>query len=40
MRYLSLEQVASLHALLIAQSGGSSGVRDHGALKSAVAHAR
>ena len=37
MRYLSLEEVVSLHSLLIAQSGGSSGLRDRGALESAVA---
>jgi len=37
MRYLSLQEVISLHSLLIAQSGGSSGLRDHGALESAVA---
>ena len=37
MRYLSLQEVISLHSLLIAQSGGSSGLRDQGALESAVA---
>jgi death-on-curing protein len=37
MRYLSLEEVLSLHSLLIAQSGGSDGLRDRGALESAVA---
>jgi death on curing protein len=37
MRYLSLREVISLHSLLIAQSGGSSGLRDRGALESAVA---
>ena len=37
MRYLSLQEVISLHSLLISQSGGSSGLRDHGALESAVA---
>jgi death-on-curing protein len=37
MRYLSLQEVISLHSLLIAQSGGSSGLRDRGALESAVA---
>lgn len=37
MRYLSLQEVISLHSLLIAQSGGSSGLRDLGALESAVA---
>ena len=37
MRYLSLQEIISLHTLLIAQSGGSSGLRDRGALESAVA---
>src|SRR6185295_13208644 len=37
MRYLSLQEVMSLHSLLIAQSGGSYGLRDRGALESAVA---
>jgi death on curing protein len=37
MRYLSLQEVITLHSLLIAQSGGSSGLRDRGALESAVA---
>ena len=37
MRYLSFEEVVSLHSLLIAQSGGSPGIRDRGALESAVA---
>jgi death on curing protein len=37
MRYLSLQEVISLHSLLIAQSGGRSGLRDRGALESAVA---
>ena len=37
MRYLSLQEVISLHSNLIAQSGGSSGLRDRGALESAVA---
>src|ERR1043165_2116997 len=37
MRYLSLQEVITLHSLLIAQSGGSDGLRDRGALESAVA---
>lgn len=37
MRYLTLEQVIDLHSLVIAQSGGASGVRDLNALESAVA---
>ena len=40
MRYLSLQELISLHYLLIAQSGGSSGLRDRGALVSAVAQPR
>jgi death on curing protein len=37
MRYLTLEEIVSLHAKLVAQSGGSPGLRDRGALESAVA---
>jgi death-on-curing protein len=37
MRYLSVEEVLLLHSLLISQSGGSTGLRDRGALESAVA---
>ena len=37
MRYLSLQEILSLHTLLIAQSGGSADLRDRGALESAVA---
>ena len=37
MRYLSLEEIIALHARVIAQSGGSLGLRDRGALESAVA---
>ena len=37
MRYLSLVEIISLHAKVIAQSGGILGVRDRGALESAVA---
>jgi death on curing protein len=37
MRYVSLQEIISLHSLLIAQSGGSSGLRDRGTLESAVA---
>jgi death-on-curing protein len=37
MRYLSIEQVIELHRLIIRQSGGSGGLRDQGALESAVA---
>ena len=37
MRYLSLAEVLQLHLLVIEQSGGAGGVRDLGALESAVA---
>jgi death-on-curing protein len=37
IRYLSLLEVLSLHRQIINQSGGASGVRDLGALESAVA---
>ncbi len=37
MRYLLVEEIISLHAKVIAQSGGGLGLRDRGALKSAVA---
>ncbi len=37
MRYLSLEEVVSLHAKVLAQSGGGAGLRDRGALESALA---
>ena len=35
--YLSVEQVLALHRVLVGQFGGASGVRDRGALESAVA---
>jgi death-on-curing protein len=37
MRYLTLNEVMELHELVIAQSGGGSGVHDQSALDSAVA---
>ncbi len=37
MRFLSIAEVLALHERLIASSGGSMGVRDLGALESAVA---
>jgi len=37
MNYLTVEQVLFLHARLIAETGGSHGVRDVGLLESAVA---
>ena len=40
IRYLSLLEVLSLHCQIINQSGGASGVRDLGALESAVNTAR
>lgn len=40
MRFLSLAEVLELHRRVVAQSGGSGGVRDLGALESAVAQAR
>jgi death-on-curing protein len=36
-RYLSQNEVLKLHAFLIQTSGGSTGIRDRGALKSAIA---
>lgn len=36
MRYVSLQEVISLHSLLVAQSGGSAGLRDRHAFESAV----
>lgn len=40
IRYLTLGEVVSLHRRLIEQSGGSHGLRDLGALESAVAQPR
>jgi death on curing protein len=37
MRYLTLEEIIELHRILIERSGGSHGLRDQGALESAVA---
>jgi death-on-curing protein len=37
MRYLTVEEVLKLHERVIEQRGGSTGVRDRGALESAVA---
>jgi death on curing protein len=36
MQYLTIEEVIELHRLLVEQSGGSHGLRDFGALDSAV----
>jgi death-on-curing protein len=40
MRYLTLEEVLELHRMALGQSGGAPGVRDLGALESAVAQPR
>jgi death on curing protein len=37
MRYLSLPEVLEIHRQLLAQSGGASGIRDLGAIDSALA---
>lgn len=37
MRYLSKDEVLELHQILLEQSGGSEGIRDEGALISALA---
>ena len=37
IRYLTLEEVLELHRLALAQAGGLAGVRDLGALDSALA---
>ncbi|MFG0335759.1 MAG: type II toxin-antitoxin system death-on-curing family toxin [Maioricimonas sp. JB049] len=37
MRYLSLGEVLVIHRLVLAQSGGASGLRDFSALESAIA---
>lgn len=36
-RYLTLDEVMSLHRQILKQSGGTAGVRDLGSLKSAIA---
>lgn len=40
MRHLTTDEVLELHRLVIAQSGGGSGVRDPGVLDSALAQPR
>jgi death-on-curing protein len=37
MHYLSVEEIVTLHAKIVAQSGGILGLRDRGALESVVA---
>ncbi|WP_013323948.1 Fic family protein [Gloeothece verrucosa] len=39
-RYLTQPEVLQLHELLIQQWGGMTGLRDHGALESALAQPR
>jgi death-on-curing protein len=39
-RYLTLDEVLELHRLVVAQSGGSTGIRDRGGLDSAAAQPR
>lgn len=36
MRYLTLEELVKAHGVLIEKYGGSSGIRDHGLLESAI----
>jgi death on curing protein len=40
IRYLTLAEVIDLHSMMLQQSGGSSGIRDLGALESAIAQPR
>jgi len=40
MRYLSLGEIIELHQALIDQTGGAAGIRDLGALESALAQPR
>jgi death on curing protein len=40
MRYLTLGEVVELHRLLVAATGGAHGIRDLGALESAIAQPR
>ncbi len=40
MRYLALDEILELYRRIIEQTGGSSGIRDAGALESAVAQPR
>lgn len=37
IRYLTVREVLRLHSLVLEQSGGSTGIRDRGAIESAVA---
>jgi death-on-curing protein len=40
MRYLTLNEVLELHYHILEQSGGAAGIRDEGALESAIAQPR
>jgi death on curing protein len=40
IRYLTLAEVIELHSQILEQSSGSSGIRDMGALESAIAQPR
>ena len=40
MRYLTLGEVVALHRAILESSGGASGIRDLGALESALAQPR
>jgi len=40
VRYLTLAEVLALHRLVVEETGGSTGIRDLGALQSAVAQPR
>lgn len=40
MRYVTFEEVIELHRLVLAASGGAEGIRDLGAIDSAVAQPR
>ena len=37
MRYLTVAELIAIHEMVIAQTGGSPGIRDHGTLQSAAA---
>lgn len=40
MRYLTVREVVTLHAAVVSASGGAAGLRDLGALESALAQPR
>lgn len=37
MRYLTVAELIAIHEMILAQTGGSPGIRDHGTLQSAAA---